>query len=337
MSRKIGLDLALKTLSKAKYVTECKGHFQSSSNGLELHKNLISKFLKDSSASRFVDSLDSLKGSLVKAADNQSFISTPVQAAHFQFNACPASGISVIDDQPTVKTLTVLKDTGSSKKWTFAYQDLLRHRRTWWKQLFFDPAGVNVIERDARSETPSAKIEATFGSQDFGLPNNAELESLRMLDQHEVREFSGQDHIKIVMTETHMVSGTLALMLDSVRYRLYASKSAPPRIALLKDLVPFHLAFCTVGSDPDLADFIQYLSTLMFKEGVKVWDLEIGDYFNEYDACDGLGVPFLVIVTPQSLKDGVVNIRDRETTWFEQIHAADLAKRFVRCFQDRDV
>jgi hypothetical protein len=38
-----------------------------------------------------------------------------------------------------------------------------------------------------------------------------------------------------------------------------------------------------------------------------------------------------------ALENGIVKIRDRETAWFEEIHAAHLTQRMVKIFQDKNV
>lgn len=334
MSRQIGLDLALTTLSKAKFITPTEsGFFKLGPNGVTVHKHLISKLLQGQTA------FDPRKSRLQKAAFDQTLTLNTAKAAAFDFRVCQEEGVSVIGEEPTVNSLTVLKDAGTSEKWTFSFHDFLRTRRTFWKALTFDPAALQVTEKNARSKTPSASIEAS-PQKNFDLPNTLQLESIKMLDEDEIREFSDANELKVVMSRSKAMSGTLALLMDSVRGRLFASKSAPPRLALAKDVVPHQVAVCEIHGngdeiDPDLSDFRRYLTSLLEAEtGVKVWDgVQTGDeYFNEYDACDSHGIPYLVIVTPQSLKDGIVNIRDRETTWFEQIHAAHLTQRFKHCF-----
>ena len=65
----------------------------------------------------------------------------------------------------------------------------------------------------------------------------------------------------------------------------------------------------------------------------KVWDCSEHEF--AYEACDGHGVPFLVILNDDSLVDGVVNVRDRETTWFEQVHAAHLPQKLQQTFNSK--
>ena len=59
---------------------------------------------------------------------------------------------------------------------------------------------------------------------------------------------------------------------------------------------------------------------MLDKNEVNVFDYEklkhklsnAPDFFNDYEAADAYGVPHLIVITSDSLKDGVIHIRDRE-------------------------
>ena len=93
------------------------------------------------------------------------------------------------------------------------------------------------------------------------------------------------------------------------------------------------MAVAALGDDPDLEDFRTYLTDILQKRGLSVWDCAGAEY--AYESSDGAGVPFLVIVNEGTLLDGIVNVRDRETTWFEQVHAAHLANKLHNAFKNR--
>ena len=191
--------------------------------------------------------------------------------------------------------------------WSFSYQDELRVHRQFWKDLHFDPGSVAVSERDARSRAPSANMTSVAG-----LP----LESVKA-EYQETEEM-------VVSTQANTRVAALALMLDSVRPRLFVEQQSL-RLALDTRLAPYHVAVAALGDDPDLADFRTYLTGLLKARGIKVLDCSEADF--AYEMSDGHGVPYLVVVNDDTLCDGVVNVRDRETTWFEQVHAAHLSDK----------
>ena len=221
-------------------------------------------------------------------------------------------------------------------KWTFAYQDLLRTRRKWWKKYFFNPSSVEVTETDAPTEAPKALIAANFEGQNFDLSNHLTLETIRMLDKDEVPELTLEsetkgskstklrDNFKVVETCCHISNGCTSLLLDSVRKRLFLDST---RLALDRELAPYKVALCCAESLSTEDEIIEmgmlksYLQQLLEKHNIKVFDYKTiknvqhqKKFFNDYEAADAFGVPHLIVITSDSLKDGVVNIRDREVS-----------------------
>ena len=219
-------------------------------------------------------------------------------------------------------------------KWTFAYQDFLRTRRKWWKQYFFNPSSIEVTETDPRTEAPKAAITANFEGQNFDLSNNLTLETIRMLDKCEVPELTIEsevgegpkklvDAFKIVETCCYISNGCVALLLDSVRKRLFLKST---RLALDRNIVPYKVAICCAESLSTEEEKLEmnmlkcYLQKVLDKNEVNVFDYEKlkrklndpPDFFNDYEAADAYGVPHLIVITSDSLKDGVIHIRDRE-------------------------
>ena len=230
---------------------------------------------------------------------------------------------------------TMLPLHSEKGKWTFAYQDLLRARRKWWKRYFFNPSSIEVIDSDARTEAPKASITATFEGQNFDLSNNLTLENIRMLDKHEIPEIDVQnkdnneslaENFKIVETSCYISSGCVALMLDSVRKRLFLKST---RIALDQTLAPYKVsAYCAEPSGEcsseenrhEMKLLKSYLRQLLEKENIIVYDYfnedSAGNQYSKFssleEAGDAHGVPHQIIITPDSLKNGIVLIRDRE-------------------------
>jgi len=64
---------------------------------------------------------------------------------------------------------------------------------------------------------------------------------------------------------------------------------------------------------------------------------EIPQFSSLEEAGDAHGVPHQIIITPNSLKNGIVLIRDRETAWYEQIHAADVQERFLNTYNNSHI
>ena len=274
---------------------------------------------------------------LVTAHETESNISSETDNVETKYNiSIQSSEISKSTVTPCI-FYTILPLHSEKGKWTFAYQDLLRSRRKWWKRYFFNPSSIEVTDTDARTEAPKASIKATFEGQNFDLSNNLTLENIRMLDKHEIPELDIQyndeikketlaENFKIIETSCYLSSGCVALMLDSVRKRLFLDST---RIALDQTLAPFKVStYCAEPSGQCSSDHERhemkllksYLRQLLEKENIILYDYfleqEDGNTYSKFssleEAGDAHGVPHQIIITPESLKNGIVLIRDRE-------------------------
>jgi len=72
---------------------------------------------------------------------------------------------------------------------------------------------------------------------------------------------------------------------------------------------------------------MRYLRQLADEEGLaQVKDINLGE-------ADELGVPYVVLVDEESLRSGVVRLRDRETAWFEETHVAHVIPRLTLVYR----
>ena len=111
--------------------------------------------------------------------------------------------------------------------------------------------------------------------------------------------------------------------------------------ALQASIAPYQVTIGTTddeNSSKEVLNFVRYLQLLLQEKDVQVRMPEQNLPIDElYKFADELGIPFVVVVPPSAIQNGIVRIRDRETAWFEQIHAAQLTQRMVKNFQDRNV
>ena len=103
-------------------------------------------------------------------------------------------------------------------------------------------------------------------------------------------------------------------------------------------MAPYQVTLGAASNDvtSDLSDFVRYLQLLLEEQNVQVWMPDrVVDTDELYEVADQLGIPYVVVVPPTALENGVVRMRDRETAWFEEIHAAHLTQRMVKIFQGK--
>ena len=142
-------------------------------------------------------------------------------------------------------------------------------------------------------------------------------------DEKEVKTLS--DTFKVVEICCHISQGCTALLFDGVRKRLFLDST---RLALDKNLAPYKVALCcveTLATDKEKLEMNmlkRYLQQILDKSNITAFDSSLSTmvaanqkkFFNDYEAADAYGVPHLIVITSDSLKDGVINIRDREVS-----------------------
>ena len=101
--------------------------------------------------------------------------------------------------------------------------------------------------------------------------------------------------------------------------------------ALKSKIAPVVLGIMTNSTEKDVVDLSRYVELLLLKENIEVL---VG---SDLQTFDDLGVPYVLVVDKTSLNNGVIKIRDRESTWHEQIHLAHVVPRMVKLYQDRNV
>lgn len=160
-------------------------------------------------------------------------------------------------------------------QWKYVYHDFLRSRRKFWKRYLFNPWSMQVVRADATTDYPSARISWTFEDQphyqlQVGAEDNISLSSLILTKaksghfstergKHYKSELSSMQkphlleriqvgrledlgleqprkNVKVVETTSMVGSGCAALLLDSVRKRLFSEDT---RLALHKGVAPF--------------------------------------------------------------------------------------------------
>nr|XP_023028589.1 DNA polymerase subunit gamma-2, mitochondrial [Leptinotarsa decemlineata] len=102
-------------------------------------------------------------------------------------------------------------------------------------------------------------------------------------------------------------------------------------LRLHKKLAPFKISLAVSGADQsstaelsDLAVYIcrqlrtNHVSTLLLPSSNQ---LKLDAQFKQYDE---LGVPYTILLSDSTLKDGIVFLRNRETTLKEQVHVSQL-------------
>jgi len=329
MSAKRSLSAVLNKLCSVEYLTEKKPlQFCLAKNGLNLKKNIVNSMIMGRSdlltVSNEKDAMKQLKKGFCAITQDREH-----QDPIFKQTKRSESVKIVRKPKNLLHSWEIIKDV---KNEFFAFEEYFRRRRIFWKNLMFDHDNLVTKELDESKAAITAKLDFNTEDKNSGdTDKTIELESLEMLPEN-----FGHNDWKIFHSILDPNAGTMTVLMDaSLRYRQFCQTS---RLSLPMKIAPIPLGLLieepfdgkneTIEILHDLANYVEYLITHENIEILKGFD---------YQTYDDLGVPYVIVIDESSLDQGVIKIRDRETTWYEQIHLAHIAQRMVKAFQDRDI
>ena len=111
----------------------------------------------------------------------------------------------------------------------------------------------------------------------------------------------------------------LVLLLDAYREENRVWLALSPKIAPYKAAI-----FPLLGNKPELIEKARSIYKTLQLEYMVAWD-DRGNIGKRYAAQDEIGTPFCITVDFDTLTDGAVTVRDRDTATQERIQISELA------------
>ncbi|CAG9863288.1 unnamed protein product [Phyllotreta striolata] len=214
-------------------------------------------------------------------------------------------------------------------------------RRTWYKRFSDNPERYSITDIKTNGDVHSADIvvEYPWGSNT--------IESLELNTQNQ--DFSTQQlEFKERKTiSAHTITGQVNLSTLFLNYLCDCYVELPIQSNLRslwrfhRKLAPYKLSFAMTGSSQavvhELNDLALYLckqfranhvSTLLLPSSSK------NSLESQYKQYDQWGIPYTVVLNERTLKDGISNLRSRDTTLKEQVHVTDLVNYVDKIFKN---
>lgn len=140
----------------------------------------------------------------------------------------------------------------------------------------------------------------------------------------------------IIKSVVDLNAATMALLYDAVNLTEYYT-------AFHRRIAPFQLSIICNGSKQyydELLDLARYIELLIMETEPKIKvlnELKAKSYdekrldrqYSEYDA---MGIPYNILLDDNSLDDGFLNLRNRNTTLTERIHLSDVTNYLIKIF-----
>ncbi|MGB9814817.1 MAG: glycine--tRNA ligase [Thermoplasmata archaeon] len=121
------------------------------------------------------------------------------------------------------------------------------------------------------------------------------------------------------------------IILSLLEHSLYAREGTGYKVLKLKPHIsPFKVAVLPLMSKDGLDDEAMRIERMLREENFTVYYDESGSIGKRYARADEIGVPYCITVDYQTLKDGTVTLRERDSTSQERIRKEDIPDRLRR-------
>lgn len=222
------------------------------------------------------------------------------------------------------------------KDWEEQFTYWLNQQQEWLAEMGLDAQKTRVREHTAdelshySKRTVDVEYETPFGWKemfglayrtDFDLKNHMEHSGV---DMRYTDPDSGEKFVPHVIEPTFGLTRLLLMYLLDRYHEEGEGKEKRIVLRLHPRLAPYKVAvFPLVKNKEDLVGRAKEIFDELLSHFPAVWD-ERGNIGKRYFSQDEIGTPFCVTIDYQTLEDGTVTIRDRDTASQERIAADDL-------------
>ncbi|MBI2097108.1 MAG: glycine--tRNA ligase [Candidatus Sungbacteria bacterium] len=221
-----------------------------------------------------------------------------------------------------------------SMRWFLYWKE---ERMAWYKRLGIRGANLRFREHapDERAHYARAAWDIEYNSPFGGWKECEGIHHRGEWDLSRHKEFSGVDlsyfdeEAKerfipwVIETSGGVDRALLFFLIDA--YREEPDKDGVRTLLKIHpQLAPYKVAvFPLLANKPDLVDRARKIYTILKSSLVAAWD-DIGNIGKRYRRQDEIGTPFCITVDFETLEDGTVTVRDRDTMRQERVNEKEL-------------
>ncbi|KAG5877045.1 hypothetical protein JTB14_006525 [Gonioctena quinquepunctata] len=225
---------------------------------------------------------------------------------------------------------TVFVSPSSSTPFFHQWQ---RQRKMWWRKFSASPGrySLTVIKNgENNSQYVEIMVKYPWGSQLLETVTLNTIDRKFTNPQLEFKENKKHVHAHIIVSQVNLSTMFMNAICDAYDESVFQDK---PRelLRLHKKLAPYKISFAITATNQssvaELGDLALYLCKQLRTNHVSTLLLLISTKLTldaQYKQYDQLGIPYNVVLNENTLKNGVANLRSRETTLKEQVHVTEL-------------
>ena len=221
-------------------------------------------------------------------------------------------------------------------QWEVPFEMWRAEMHAWIEEVGIDKERVHELEVPAEDRahyskrTVDLEYDFPFGRKElYGLAYRTDFDLKRHFAEPPYRDpQSGETFYPHVIEPAFGLDRTMLAVLCAA-YREAEDGAGKKRVylALRPRLAPYKAAvFPLLANKPELVTFARSLYETLLQRFPVAWD-DRGNVGKRYFAQDEIGTPWCVTVDFQTLEDGTVTLRDRDSGGQERVASAELAER----------
>ncbi|GLV46022.1 DNA polymerase gamma subunit 2 [Carabus blaptoides fortunei] len=259
--------------------------------------------------------------------------------------------ITVLEDRPLetrkdivtevqLQTLMFVSPSTSSQY----FYNWQRQRRIWWRKFSASP-GRYALTDIQTSPSGEQRIEITstypWGShviETIHLNPNGH-QSLNN-DQLLMKDGRKRVHAHCISSITHLSTMVLNTLCDAYDDPVFQDVSRP-LLRFHRKIAPYKISFAISTSNAanteELNELALYLCKQLRVNNVSVLLLPTASRISldsQWCQYDQLGIPYSILLNDSTLKNGIANLRSRDTKLKEQVHISDLSNYVDQLFKN---
>ncbi|XP_049817230.1 DNA polymerase subunit gamma-2, mitochondrial isoform X2 [Aethina tumida] len=224
----------------------------------------------------------------------------------------------------------------SPKDSTQFFHNFQRQRRMWWRKFSADPGRYSFSDLRNADECQSVDILSKYnwGKQVL------ETLTLKKMSNKSIQDGRNTVVPDCIISKANLIEMMVNTVCDAYDEPKFQGKPRP-MLHFHRKLAPYKISFAIDSAKAagvaELKDLALYLCRQLRDNHVST--LYIPSSYRQkisslYQQFDQMGVPYNVVLTDSTLKDGIAFLRSRDTTLKEQVHVSDIVKYVEKLFKN---
>lgn len=214
------------------------------------------------------------------------------------------------------------------------FYKIQRERKIWWMKFSLNPGRYilsdlkNDLINEQKVQTIKIKSKFNFGNLDLEHVEMIPIKALQLDNHSDFNLIDGRLNKNIIpaiiRTEICLETAALGILFDAIEETKHG------KISIQRKIAPYQCSLFCLAEDEkyllELEDLAKHLANVIRKSGITVLNLQKcftnnkQTLQNEIIQMDKIGIPYSIILEKSSLQNGLMKLRNRDTTISEMIH-----------------